>query len=140
MEKRSSIIRYLAPFAILLIVGVFIYNIMTHGRIEHPGKTSYARSCAQCHGDAGEGIRSLIPPLENADFAKQNFDSIPCWLKHGINYPITVNGTVYDQAMYPVAMSDVETANVINYIASEFLKTDRTVNSAWVKEQWSKCK
>jgi len=129
----------LAPFAIVLIVAIFIYNIATHGHIQHPGKTTYQRECAQCHGDEGEGIQSLIPPLAYSDFAKQNFDSIPCWLKFGINRPIKVNGKDYDQPMYGLKMYDVETANVINYINSEYLKTDRQVNSQWVREQWQKC-
>jgi hypothetical protein len=137
---QKNLIRYIAPFIIFIIVAVFVYNIVTHGYIQHPGKTSYERSCAQCHGDAGEGIRSLIPPLENSDYAKQNFDSIPCWIKNGLYHPITVNGKPYDQPMYPVEMSEVEVSNLMNYMAKEFLEIDREVNSAWVKKQWEGCK
>lgn len=136
---KRNFIKYLAPFAIVLIVAIFIYNIATHGHIQHPGKTTYQRECAQCHGDEGEGIETLIPPLANSDLAKQNFDSIPCWLKFGINHRITVNGKQYDQPMYGLKMDDVETANVINYINAQFLKTDRQINSQWVKQQWLNC-
>lgn len=118
---------------------MFIYNIATHGHIQHPGKTTYERECAQCHGDKGEGIQSLIPPLVNSDFAIQNFDSIPCWIKNGINRPITVNGKEYEQPMYGLKIDEIETGNVINYINSEFLHTERTINSAWVKAQWQNC-
>jgi hypothetical protein len=51
-----------------------------------------------------------------------------------------VNGKNYDQPMYGLKMDDVETANVINYINSEFLKTERQINAQWVKQQWEKCK
>lgn len=136
---KRNYLKYLAPFTIVLIVAVFIYNIATHGHIQHPGKTTYERECAQCHGDEGEGIQSLIPPLEASDFAVNNFDSIPCWLKFGINHPINVNGKLYDQPMYGTKMDEIETANVINYVNKEFLRTGRQVNSQWVQQQWNNC-
>lgn len=135
----KRLIHSIAPFAIVLLAAIFLYNVITHGYIQHPGKTSYERECAQCHGDNGEGIKSLIPPLANADYARQYFDSIPCWIKGGLNHPIFVNGKHYDQPMYPISMDEVQTANVINYIAKEFLKNNKEVNSAWVKEKWKNC-
>jgi mono/diheme cytochrome c family protein len=118
---------------------MFIYNIVKHGHIQHPGKTTYQRECAQCHGDNGEGIKSLIPPLLESDFARNNFDSIPCWLKNGLARPITVNGKQYDQPMYGQKMDNIETANVINYINMEFLRTERQINAEWVTQRWSEC-
>lgn len=129
-----------APFVIVLLAAVFVYNIYTHGRIEHPGKTTYRNLCANCHGDNGEGTIRLIPPLRDADFARTYFDSIPCWIKNGMNRKIVVNGIEYDQMMYGVKISDVEAANVINYISKEFLQSNRTVNAYWVNTQWQQCK
>lgn len=128
-----------APFAIVLLAAVFVYNIYTHGRIEHPGKITYTNLCANCHGDNGEGTIRLIPPLREADFARTHFDSIPCWIKNGMNRKIVVNGMEYDQMMYGVKISDVEAANVINYISKEFLQSNRTVNASWVNTQWQHC-
>jgi mono/diheme cytochrome c family protein len=130
----------LAPFAIGLIIALFIYNIYSHGKIVHPGEALFKVQCAQCHGDNGEGTKKLVPPLNGADFAAKNIDSIPCWLKFGLNHPITVNDTVYDQAMYPSTIDEVQIANVINYMNSEFFKSDRLVNSSWVRNQWQKCR
>lgn len=131
----------LIPIAVVLIlIGVFIGNILTHGSIEHPGLTVYKNECAQCHGSSGEGIRDLIPPLADGDFAKQNFDSIPCWLKNGLNRPIIVNGKGYDQPMYPSTLNDIQIANVTNYINEEYLHTDKKVNSAWVRDKLKTCK
>lgn len=132
-------IKYLAPFFIVVIAVVFVWNVLTHGSIPHPGKTTYMDKCAQCHGDNGEGIKALTPPLMNADFPKNNFDSIPCWIKFGMNHPITVNGIAYDQPMYPNEIDEIQTANVINFISTEFLKYDTAVNSIWVKKRWESC-
>lgn len=136
---KNNIVKYLAPFAIVIVIAMFIYNIVKHGHIQHPGKTTYQRECAQCHGDNGEGIKALIPPLLESDFAKNNFDSIPCWLKNGLTRPITVNGKQYEQPMYGLKMDNIETANVINYINKEFLRTEREINAAWVAQRWKEC-
>ncbi|MDB5283598.1 MAG: hypothetical protein JWO06_2673, partial [Bacteroidota bacterium] len=85
-------------------------------------------------------IKTLVPPLNHSDFAAKNFDSIPCWLKNGLNHPITIRDTVYDQPMYPNKnLDEVRTANVINYISKEFFGLDRQVNSGWVKDKWKQC-
>ena len=137
---RNKIIRYLAPFAIVGIIIVFVLNFITHGSIQHPGKSTYQSRCAQCHGDNGEGIKTLTPPLSHADLPLQQFDSIACWIKYGMNHPIKVNGIDYDQPMYPNEVDAIQTANVINFMCQEFWNSDSTVNSIWVKEKWKRCK
>lgn len=135
----KQIIQKLAPFAIVIIVILFIYDTFSHGRIVHPGQAQYKSACAQCHGENGEGIKSLVPPLNRSDYAARNLDSLPCWIKNGMNHPITVNDTVFDQPMYPNNMDEVQTANVINFMNSEFFKSDTEVNSRWVLKHWAAC-
>lgn len=139
MESKR-IIKYLAPFTIVVIVVIFIINIATHGNIQHPGKSSYQSKCADCHGNKGEGIKTLVPPLFNADFALKNFDSIPCWLKNGLNHPITVNGIEYDQPMYGVEMDEIQIANVMNYISKELLNSEKEISSIQVRKRLKGCK
>jgi mono/diheme cytochrome c family protein len=138
--KSSHLIRYLAPFTIVVIIIIFIVNVVTHGSIQHPGKSSYQSRCADCHGEKGEGIRALVPPLYKSDFALQHFDSIPCWLKNGMSHPITVNGKEYDQPMYGLEMDAIQIANVMNYISQEMLGSDKTVTSLQVKKRMKECK
>jgi hypothetical protein len=137
--KVKRIIQIFAPFTLAIIIIIFIWNIITHGSIQHPGKSSYQSKCAQCHGDNGEGIRVLIPPLLHSDFAKNNFDSIPCWLKNGISHKIMVNGVEYEQPMYGLAMDEVQIANVMNYLSKELLDTNCEINSIEVKAILKNC-
>ena len=104
---------------------VFLYMTYFNAAYEHPGRYVYKSRCASCHGDNGEGTQSLVPPLADADMARQNLDSFPCWLFHGMNTPITVNGKSYDQTMYPISMSQVEMANLMNYMATEMLHINK---------------
>ena len=140
---RAKIIQYLAPFTMVFIVLLFIYNIWSHGTIVHPGEASYKANCAQCHGEDGEGIKSLVPPLNHSDFAAKNIDSIPCWLKFGLSHPIVVNGKGYDQPMYPfdsLRVDEVQVANIINYMNKEFFNLDKPVSSQWVRERLNACR
>ena len=138
-DEKVWVLRLFAPVAIFVIAVIFVVNVLTHGKIQHPGKTTYEVRCAQCHGENGEGIRELIPPLLNSDFAINNFDSIPCWLKKGITHAIIVNGKNYEQPMYGLDMGEVEIANVINYINKEMLNNDAEINANEVKDRLKNC-
>lgn len=137
---RKKIIQYIAPFSIFIIIVLFIYDIWSHGTIEHPGKTGYKANCANCHGEEGEGIKALVPPLNHSDFAAKNIDSIPCWLKAGLNRPITVDGKTYDQPMYPGNLDEVQISNIINFMNGEFFNLDKNVSPQWVGERLKGCK
>ncbi|MBL0310683.1 MAG: cytochrome c [Bacteroidetes bacterium] len=135
----SKWFRFLPALMLVALVGLFIWNLLEHGIVKHPGQAVFQERCAQCHGDQGEGIKTLVPPLDDREFARHHFDSIPCWLKNGLNHPIIIHGKVYDQPMYPSKLDDIQTANVINYLNNEYFKLDKEVNSAWVRKQWEGC-
>ena len=127
----------LLPLVAILLL--FAYNFFEHGNMVHPGKPVYEARCANCHGLQGEGIRELIPPLANADFAKANFSKIPCYMAGGLDDTIIVNGKPFSQTMYPVLMGDVEMSNVINYINNEFELGQPEVSASWVMQQLENC-
>ena len=106
-------------------IAVFLYMTYFNAAYDHPGKYVYKSRCASCHGDNGEGTQSLVPPLADADMAKQNMDSLPCWIFHGMNTPIIVNGKKYEQTMYSISMSEVEMANLLNYLATDMVHVDK---------------
>jgi cytochrome c len=138
--NKQLLVKAIPALFVLALLGVFVFSITKFGHIEHPGLTVYKNECAQCHGENGEGIKTLMPPIANSDFAVNNFDSIPCWLKNGLSRPIIVNGIQYEQTMYPSKLNDIQIANVINYINETYLHTDRKVNSAWVNQRLKDCK
>lgn len=139
-KLKQKPVKYIGPLLLLVIVAIFVVNVVTNGTVAHPGKISYESKCADCHGRQGEGIKTLVPPLFKSDYALQHFDSIPCWIRGGINHPITVNGVLYDQPMYGIALNDIEITNIMNYISSEMLQSNKTVSSQQVKEMLTHCK
>lgn len=124
----------------MFFLGFFLYMAFLYPETTHPGKPLYTQHCSSCHGDNGEGVQLLIPTLINADFAMQNFDSIPCWIINGMDRAITVNGKKYEQTMYPIAIDEVQTANIVNYLQETFLHTTNKVDEKWVSERLKNCK
>jgi mono/diheme cytochrome c family protein len=135
-SKSFRIFLYVFP---VFCIGVFLYMTYFNAAYDHPGKYVYKSRCSSCHGDNGEGTESLIPPLADADMARLNMDSLPCWLFHGMNTPITVNGKKYDQTMYSIQMSEVEMANLLNYLALEMVHVNKHYKADSVLLVMKKC-
>lgn len=134
--------KILIAFPAVVIVLIFIYNFLFLSRTPSPGLMSYKRHCANCHGEQGEGVRQLIPPLLNSDYAAKWLDSLPCWVTHGMSHAIVVNGKNYEQSMYPIReIGDVELANIMNYVDREFLgrEGDR-YTSVWADSAIKACR
>ncbi len=127
----------LLPF--ILILFVFVFNFSEHAVMDHPGKVTYNIHCTNCHGPEGEGIQLLIPPLRESDYAAKHFLEIPCMIKNGMTDSILVNGVWYCQSMYPIALNEVEVANVMNYLNEEMSWNQSPVNSKMVKKIWESC-
>jgi mono/diheme cytochrome c family protein len=135
-SKSFRIFLYVFP---VFCIGVFLYMTYFNAAYDHPGKYVYKSRCSSCHGDNGEGTESLVPPLADADMARLNMDSLPCWLFHGMNTPITVNGKKYDQTMYSIQMSEVEMANLLNYLALEMVHVNKHYKADSVLLVMKKC-
>ncbi len=88
------------------------------------GELVYKNACADCHGDNGEGLLDLVPPLANSDFLANHQKELVSLIKKGIKDPVVVNGKNYSQPMPPQLLNDIQLVNVINYI-----------NHAWGNQQ-----
>ncbi|MBX2902912.1 MAG: cytochrome c [Chitinophagales bacterium] len=136
---KGKVLDWLKFSPLIFLAGAFAYSFFNYGVLDNPGKLLYKKHCADCHGIAGEGIKQLIPPLKNADMAMEHFDSIACWIRNGMNGAIVVNGKEYDQMMYPIKLNEVETANILNYMAKEFFNSTRHVSAAEMATQLKQC-
>jgi mono/diheme cytochrome c family protein len=106
------------------------------------GQESYNNKCANCHGQNGEGLNGLIPPLANSDYLKKNKDQIACIIKNGLNGEIQVNGIKYEQAM-PAAsnrLTAADIANIINFIQNEWGNNNGEISLPEVQSQLDGCK
>lgn len=132
----------LVVFPILALL-FFLYMTFSHSAYESPGRITYIQSCASCHGDNGEGIALLVPPLREADYLYAYFEKLPCLIRNGMDDTIIVNGKMYYQPMYPIKLNDVEIANLMNFMQDTFMserKNKSAIRTQWVKTQTDSCK
>lgn len=84
---------------------------------QNEGQRLYATHCASCHGEQGEGLRRLMPPLAGSDYLRQHRDELPCLIRQGQRGHIVVNGVTYDQVMPPHDdLTDSQITNILNYV------------------------
>ena len=93
----------------------------------HQGERLYGQHCASCHGEQGEGIGQLVPPLAGADYLAQHSGQLACIVRQGLKGPIVVNGVPYNQWMLGVQdttthrkLSPAQITNLLNYIESHW--------------------
>lgn len=135
------------------MVRIFIYSLLTmvagcvflnacqsggeldKARYYINGKSLYETHCRNCHGDQGEGLGRLYPPLTDTLFMRAYQRQLACLIKYGSSGQLTVGGQVYDAAM-PAnpRLSDTEIAYLITYISNSFgnhhgIKRDTSVRT-----------
>ena len=84
------------------------------------GAALYQDHCAGCHGEQGQGLGRLIPPLAGADYLEKHRYELPCLLRHGMNYPIVVNGVAYQQVMPGDSLTPAKITNLLNYVENSW--------------------
>lgn len=85
------------------------------------GERLYARNCASCHGENGQGMSGVFPPLVNTNWVTAS-KSIPIRiLLHGLEGSIEVNGQAYNGQMpsFKARLSAAEIAAILNYLRDE---------------------
>lgn len=130
--------KYLLSFCLLLS---FFALLNCNQKPYAHGKIMYENFCVNCHMEDGSGLIGNIPPLANADYLTKHADKLACIIRYGITEEITVNGKKYSTPMEGVPqLTDVEIANIINYINHEWGNNNGYTTIKQVQTQLSNCK
>ncbi len=113
--------RYL-PFSLLALAALLaLPGCFTNKG--HQGERLYGQHCASCHGEQGQGIGQLVPPLAGSDYLAQHPGQLACIVRQGLKGPIVVNGVGYDQLMLGVQdttthrhLSPAQITNLLNFV------------------------
>jgi mono/diheme cytochrome c family protein len=128
-----------------LAVSSIIYSCQSADRLEQDmyytnGRDLYITHCQNCHGEKGEGLGELAPPLTDTVFLKDNKDRLACIIKNGLEGPITVAGKVYDEKMPDEKnMADIDIAQLIVYITNSFGNKQGMYKTEEVKQDLKNC-
>lgn len=109
----------------LSVVCGIIYSCQSSQQIEYSkyisnGKDLYVAHCQNCHGEKGEGLGELAPPLTDSIFLKDNKTELACIIKNGSQKEMIVHGKKYDGKMPAFNLADIDVAQVIVYITNSF--------------------
>lgn len=91
----------------------------------YKGKQIYSEFCASCHMPNGEGVPNVYPPLDQSDYLMTKRKASIQSIKYGLAGEIIVNGSVYNNAMAPLGLTDQEIADVLNYITNSWTNTNK---------------
>ncbi|HYH57023.1 MAG TPA: c-type cytochrome, partial [Anseongella sp.] len=59
------------------------------------GYALYTSLCQPCHGEGGNGVKSLAPPLNGSEWVTGSPDRLAAVVLYGLTGPIKVNGALY---------------------------------------------
>ena len=126
--KRFLIIGYL-----LLVIAIFMScqdeQGVDYNRYFSAGAEVYQSHCQNCHGDKGQGLAALIPPLTDTIYLKKNIHLLACYLQNGLNDKIQVNRRKFESQMPAANLSPIEIAQVLTYITNSFGNDNGLINS-----------
>lgn len=104
------------------------------------GKGLYKQHCANCHGQEGEGLERLIPPLAKSDYLMAEIDRAVCQIPNGLNGEITVNDLTYNQKMPGnKELRALEIAEIVTYITNSWGNQRGLISSKNVAEFLRSC-
>lgn len=85
------------------------------------GRDLYVQHCQNCHGEKGEGLENLIPPLTDTAYLKQNRNMLACYIKNGMEGKIVVDGRTFDEKMPDhEEFTDIDLAQLIVFITNAY--------------------
>jgi mono/diheme cytochrome c family protein len=112
---------------------------MTYEKYLVNGEMLYFQKCSNCHGEDGNGLQNLYPPLRGVDYFN-NLNNVLCIIKNGASGEMVVNGKSYNQAM-PAnpKLYDLDIAQLTTWMYAEFQGERRFVSTDSVKANLLNC-
>jgi mono/diheme cytochrome c family protein len=103
------------------------------------GSVVFQTHCQNCHGQHGEGLQGLIPPLTDSLYLKINKNLLACSIKYGLKGKIDISNKTFDGAMPANDLAPVEIAEVLTYVTNSFGNKLGTITSEKVDQDLAKC-
>jgi mono/diheme cytochrome c family protein len=125
---------------ILLIAACQNDESLEFKRYYSSGALVYQQHCQNCHGDNGEGLSALIPPLSDSIYLRKNRAVLPCYIKNGLKGSVIIKDRTFEDAMPANDLSPVEIAQVLTYIGNSFGNRLNIIDEQSVQKNLADCK
>lgn len=94
------------------------------------GISMFKTTCQPCHGDDGEGIKNLAPPLNNSQWVTGNKEDLISIVLYGLIGPVSVNHKVYD-------VPDVSGEMPAQINNPEMVEPDLALLLSYIRNNWN---
>lgn len=107
------------------------------------GKQLFMTYCKICHGEGGEGLQSLGPPLAGSQWVTGSKETLLAIVLHGLTGPVQVGDRLYQTPEIAGEMpgfaqndklSDQDIAQILSFIRSAWSNNAGSVSEAEVKQ------
>lgn len=137
---KLKIISSIALLLIILAISCQSDDQVEFNRYYSGGSQLYQSHCQNCHGDKGQGLQALIPPLTDSSYLKTNKTNLACYLKNGLKGSITIHNKAFEGEMPASDLSPIEIAKVLTYVTNSFGNKMGIIDLTQVNSDLGKCK
>lgn len=125
MNTKNRMRSYFLWAVFSSLICAIIYSCQSAEEIKYAkymsnGKDLYVARCQNCHGEKGEGLGDLAPPLTDTTFLKVNKTEIACIIKNGSDREMIVHGKKYEGKMPAFNFAAIDIAQLTVYITNSF--------------------
>lgn len=140
MRNQTIVLLFVA------LIWCIIYACQNANEIEKAkymsnGKDLYRTNCQNCHGENGEGLGDLVPPLTDTSFLKTNKTELACIIKNGANKVMVIHGKKYEEKMPGFnRLEPIDIAQIITFITNSFSNKQGIYTYKEVSNDLNNCK
>lgn len=91
------------------------------------GLAIFRSTCATCHGNDGEGIEHVAPPLRGSQYVEGPSERLAMIILHGLEGPVHIKGQLYNfngtMPDFGNNFNDKEITDIIRYLHNAFVST-----------------
>lgn len=103
------------------------------------GLAIFRNTCATCHGNDGDGIEHIAPPLNGSQYVEGPSERLAMILLNGLEGPVHIKGQLYNfngsMPDFGNNYSDKDIADIISYLHNAFVLTPTdAINADKIKE------
>ncbi len=137
--------KYILLSIFMMLLCGMIYSCQSAQEIEYAkymsnGKDIYVARCQNCHGEKGEGLGELAPPLTDTIFLKNNKSDLACIIKNGSNKEMIIHGKKYEGKMPGFNLADIDIAQLTVYLTNSFGNKQGMYTYQQVSKDLKSCK
>jgi len=119
---------------VILLAGFFLVYACQPNPYRQ-GKILYNTQCAGCHSEDGSGLAKLIPALDTTLLKLRQPQELVCLIRNGLPF----DSLTRQQMPANKSMTDVEMANLVNYLGVKYIGSPQVVRVEEVTQMYTAC-